>query len=178
MYFNNVKNNNINGNVVHSKESKKVCNKDKPVKILLLVASVLIVYFGVLWLMYGKNEMANHDPLNKIIVNVTKTCCSWWAITHILLFMIMGFMFPNCALFILLLGAMWEFTEDFLGSTGITKGKAIRGITNKVEYASSWWAGSFKDILLNTIGFFIGVWVRKSYETRRTNRLKGKNYNR
>lgn len=135
-------------------------NCDKTVSILAYAAILLFVYFTVLLGIYGKDEMGNHDPLNRIVFPVTEGCCSSWASLHVLLFAVIGYLYPECFVTATILGVVWEFAEDFLGSLGITKGKAFRTNVHKVEYNDTWWAGSFKDIILNTVGFAFGAMLR------------------
>jgi hypothetical protein len=34
---------------------------------------------------------------------------------------------------------------------------------NNIEYSKNWWAGSFKDILFNTAGFYTGKILNKNF---------------
>lgn len=128
--------------------------------IFAIVITFIVIYFGYLLFTYGKNNMAQHDPFNKIIFNIKDDCCSSWAISHFILFFIIGYLFPD-AWIVLILGILWEFAEDFLGSVKIIKGKSVRTITGTQIQYNNWWSGSMKDIMLNTLGFLLGRTTKK-----------------
>jgi hypothetical protein len=90
---------------------------------------------------------------------------SWWPISHFLLFLILGFLFPDCGVFIITAGILWEIFESIMAIIQGGPQQTVKsGSGNSVEYEFTWWAGSFKDIFMNTTGFFIGKGMRNLLE--------------
>jgi hypothetical protein len=123
-----------------------------------LTILIIFIYFISIRFLYGFAKISKHDPMNKKLfeLSLLEGCCSWWPISHFILFMILGMAFPNgCDFQILSAGILWEVVEMSLSS--ITNGKRQAIISNrKVEYSRNWIQGSAKDILFNFLGFYVG----------------------
>lgn len=124
----------------------------------------IIVLFIAGYYLYLKNsygtEMASFDFMNKKVINVCQleNCCSWWPISHFILFFILGFLFPHCWAPLIALGILWEIIEVIMGKMVVGDGwkrQATRDGEN-IEYSSNWWQGSFKDIFMDIAGFTVG----------------------
>ena len=64
---------------------------------MFIPALSIYIYFKYLEKVYKKNYV-QHDPLNKQIIDVpiiSKNCCSWWPVSHFILFCIYSFRFRN-----------------------------------------------------------------------------------
>lgn len=133
----------------------------KPALILTTVAIVIWIYFLFLTHVIG-NPISN-DPFNRLVFQqkiFNESCCSWWPISHFILFFILGYLYPQCAVTILSMGIIWEGIEISASYFQRQQYQAIKTETGDVEYTGNWWAGGIKDILFNTAGFYTGVLVR------------------
>ena len=129
-----------------------------PLLILVTLDFIISLYFGLMVIMYGQKKIIGHDLMNVKIMNIYEDCCSGWAFSHLLLFMLLGYLYPDCWI-VLILGALWEVVESVVNMFD------VRGSTpkHKVQY-EVWWSASIKDIVLNTVGFLIGRTIRKMTE--------------
>ncbi len=138
----------------------------KPLIILILVALVIGIYWLYLKNQYG-SKMVYGDFMNEKVIDLPflENCCSWWPISHFILNAILGFFFPQCAVLIIGLGIIWELVEVVMGSlvVGQTWQRQALRSTASVEYSQNWWAGSFKDIIMNITGFFFGYLLNKIF---------------
>lgn len=139
------------------------CNKCLGVyKVFFVTTIFIIVYFLLIFFNYG-DKLVQNDFMNKVVFNVpgSTTCCSWWPVSHFVLFFILGLLFPECDVPVLVGGVLWELFETFLSFSKNQPDKhqsISRG--NKVEYIN-WWSGSIKDIIFNTMGFYFGKSILK-----------------
>lgn len=160
-------------------KSLKDCDcSDQDVKGLLRVFGVIIliiiIWFCVLSFISGSgmNPGGNVsvDPMNIKLFSMNilngedepfENCCSSWPISHLVLFFVLGLLFPNCDALVIGAGALWEGIECLGGffSGAIANGKyqpRKNMETGTVEYAGSWWSGSMKDIIVDIAGFYLG----------------------
>jgi len=122
------------------------CEECKGVYIILVTIGTLItLYFFILWMTVGAKRIVQHDVLDSRILNIPELhkCCSWWPVTHLVLFFVIGLFFPHCDLVAIGMGVLWELIESLAS------------------------AGSIQDIFVNVIGFYAGKLVRTVW-----NRLK------
>ena len=90
----------------------------------------IFMYFTYLGYKYN-NNIAYHDPLNKKLVDmpfISKNCCSMWPITHFIAFAIFGYIWPQYAWTLFVLGICWESIEpnfEFLARFGGHNGVQI-----------------------------------------------------
>ena len=133
--------------------------------ILAAVAIVILIYFLYLKTRYWNTEtIIQNDFMNvKLFDAPLENCCSMWPVSHFILFMILGFIFPSCAVPIISIGILWEIFEVLMSYAGTIKRQATRVTPSNVEYSTNWWAGSFKDIIMNCLGFFVGWLMAKLF---------------
>lgn len=82
------------------------------IKIPLFVTISIILYHSFV-VQYDPTK----DILNYRIIKIGKQCCSYWPISHFVLFLILGYMYPNDFVFFTLLGILWELIEFTLSKT-------------------------------------------------------------
>lgn len=131
---------------------------------LVLVASGVMVYlyFKVMKMWYTYEELVHKDMMNVKVIDVpwlSKGCCSWWPVSHFVLFAIVTFVWPQCWAVYFTLGVAWEAFEKlqkilFDRSAKFAKTRNLK--TGDIEY-SSWWDSSMKDILFNSMGIALGA---------------------
>jgi hypothetical protein len=146
-------------------------------KIFIVIIFMIILYWFVLLKLHGNEKNAvEADFMNHIVfetpnVKFLENCCSWWPISHFILFTVIGFLFPECDLMAILAGIGWELAE-----VGVyyTIGQERQGVrkpgSGKIEYSGSWVQGSFKDIFMNIAGFYTGKAISIAYERKCENK--------
>jgi len=138
-------------------------------KLFTVVVIVILFYWFFLLAIKGSNhETAYVDPLNRIVVrvNVLENCCSWWPISHFILFFIIGLLFPRgCDLVAIGGGIVWELFEVCAYYTLNMDRQAVRSGSG-VQYSGNWWAGSFKDLIFNTMGFYLGKTIAIAFDVK------------
>lgn len=129
-----------------------------------LVLFGIVILIGIYWvimiMIYGYSEMVNYDPLNVKIMDAPmfNRGLSMWPLTHFLLFLLLGILFPHCDVIIIGAGILWEVFEMLLGAfLGGGMRQPLRQTTDSlVEYRGNWWGGSIQDIVMNIAGFYTG----------------------
>ncbi len=126
-----------------------------------IVALTIVVYWLVLLSVFGSRNMTQHDFLNQRVMDnpFTGSPLSWWPFTHLVMYIILGWMFPNCLALLFSIGVAWELIEMGFAQIFSQPYHYIR-TAQGVEYPN-WWAGSTLDIGMNTIGLIIGWWLSK-----------------
>ena len=135
---------------------------------LMANALLIFIYFKYLEKTY-KTDYVNHDPLNKQIVDIpliSKNCCSWWPISHLILFAIYAYIWPQYCWILFLYGVLWEVLEGIMNTLETDKGETVKHQQTRkgdqVEYVT-WWEASYKDILFNSVGIIIGKLATKIF---------------
>lgn len=135
-------------------------------KICFTVVGIIFLYWVFMLVIYNgrDKDLVNNDPMNYVVFTIPgiNHCCSMWPISHFILFFILGLLFPEEDLLIISLGVLWELTEDVFFMIAGRGRQPLRNSKGDVQYAESWWAGSFQDIIVNTLGFYCGKAVIKA----------------
>ena len=141
----------------------------RPVMIMIVVGVVITVFFFV-FNRFFSDCMVKDDPLNKEIFKIGSYSFSWWPVTHLILFAILGFFYSECWLMIMVLGIVWELFEYSAG--WIFPNRRRKFVTGKgVQYNDKWWAPNVFDPIFNAIGFLIG-WSLSKLKKNRPNKNK------
>ena len=136
----------------------KLCRQTKCFYVFLALFVIIIIYGIIL------HVTNSFDILNKKLINFEvfgQPCCSWWPISHFILYLILGFLFPDYQLEFILIGIGWELLECLMGRicrqfSSVKKEEDAKG----VEYVY-WMSGSFKDIIFNIAGLYTGVLLNR-----------------
>ena len=133
------------------------------------VASLILIYFRVLTILF-KKEHSKHDILNKKVITAPmlgKNCCSWWPISHFVLFTICAYIWPHKWKDMFVLGVLWEFVEGIIGylytpRNEVVRFKNTRSSDGSLEY-EQWWSSSYKDVYFNSAGIILGLSLKKNF---------------
>ena len=137
----------------------------KDVRFLALSTACLL--FIVLGHRFQSNIQA---PLKKELFRISdKIIVDWWSVSHMIYFAILGWWFPNRFWFFFGFGIVWELIEDFLSKDADTKLVNCYNKEYKGHFVKTWcngiqddyWYGKADDILMNTLGFIVGSYLRK-----------------
>jgi hypothetical protein len=80
-----------------------------------------------------------------------------WGLSHLLLYGIMTFIYPNQWHFIFLIGVVWEIIEIILSYIPIFKCYLLNYGRGQV---TEWWYARFEDIFMNWLGIIIGYYLK------------------
>tara|TARA_B100000579_G_scaffold429169_1_gene440492 strand:+ start:330 stop:758 length:429 start_codon:yes stop_codon:yes gene_type:complete len=78
-----------------------------------------------------------------------------WHITHIVFYALLGFLYPKTFYFTMFLGIIWEIIEFYIGYS------KPKWVFDYWKNSTEWWFGRNSDIVVNLIGFIIGMKLRK-----------------
>lgn len=126
-------------------------------KVFFIVILLIFINFFTFRFIVGAENVYKYDILNYKLIDIPgKNCCAGWGFSHLALFFMLGWIFPDCAWSVLGAGVVWEIMEAtvfpyFNGNNPIIR----RSQDNGVQYID-WWAGSIYDIFFNMLGFFLG----------------------
>jgi len=118
-----------------------------------ILASILLIIIGLIitidWFFNNNKKIYSHECLIGKIKKVNglfyNSCFDFWHILHILLYILIGLLFPNNYFIILIISIIWELYEHFMFKYVVKKVKCKDFICLR-----------FEDILLNLIGYYIG----------------------
>ena len=104
------------------------------------------------------NKKSFKDPLEKRIISIL----DGWSMTHLLFYMLMGYLFPDYLILTMFFGVLWELFEHYSGKyrPKILSGWGNCHFTDKVEDNEGWWYGKWSDIIINFLGFLIGQYLK------------------
>lgn len=106
---------------------------------LIIFVGGVVVFHSIYRFLIEKRVI--DTPLERRVI-------SWmngWQLSHVVLYFVLGFIFPQLWFMFFLMGIVWEAIEELLGH-----------ITRDRE----WWKASAVDIPLNTSGLLLGVLSR------------------
>lgn len=126
------------------------------------------ILYGIYLVVTKNRDFLNVKLWDTKFFNIAfnENCCSGWVVSHFLFNFILGVLFPNCQLAIILVGILWEVVEWSGGWLGnkFFKDKVDKLISKdskcKGDYCTRWMTGSFKDIVFNIFGLYTGVLLR------------------
>lgn len=117
-----------------------------PIHIFILAIALIFLYGLTLKCCPLKDNLQT-----KIIPG---TDIDWWSVLHIVLFAILGYLFPGNFLMFFLLGAVWEVIEWGTGNPDLRE--ALLGFKFR---DNKYWFGRVSDILMNGVGLAIGEYL-------------------
>ena len=144
---------------------------------ILFILALAIGVYHTLLILFFKGLYTHNDLLGKMIINSKKLsytgkllpweeeiyvrCCSIWPLTHFILHLIMGYLFPECWGILLVSGFAWEAVESFIGSLPIHPKLDKNNEILEGQYTKNWWYGNRLDIVANILGLAGGIGLNK-----------------
>ncbi len=119
---------------------------------------LIIIFYG--WLRCKKNFP---DVLEfKLLKNNHLSNLDGWWISHFVLYLVMGYLYPYSLRLSFIIGCIWEFIEFLAGKY---KPKILSSIgfcksSKKGEKDKIWWYGKWEDVLINLLGLILGKTIR------------------
>ena len=130
-------------------------------KIFAIVAGFIHLKYVFVYFFHGGNYIRN-DIFNKLILDTKifgRRCCSFWPISHFILYGIMTYMFPSKWKEIFVIGLVWEFYELLMSKIIIENTNIINSDSN-IQYDNTWWAAEPLDIFFNGLGILLALLIR------------------
>lgn len=145
-------------------------------RIFIFVIICICIYLFVIRMISGQNNISNVDIMNKNIGSIPYFGpISFWPISHFILFMVLGILFPDCDALIITAGIIWEIIECVYGAyIESPLSRSVFGKESQVKYTShpknqsniqyeKWWSGSVADIAFDIAGFYFGKLLSKIF---------------
>lgn len=129
--------------------------------IFLLIILMIFLHWIILAANYGKNYKSG-DILNRKIITIANIDLSGWTISHFVLFFILGFLFPNCLMILVIAGLLWELVEYSIGyilKTYLNK-KEEKVTDSNIAYSEEYLTWNYLDPFMDLSGIFLGVSLR------------------
>jgi len=120
-----------------------------------IIVVVIIFYYGH----YRCKHIKDHTDILEfqLFEHKSLSCIDGWYCTHLVLFSIMGYVFPHSIRLSFLFSVIWELFEYY-------NEKYKPDITqNATNCNTIWWYARWEDILINSIGLFIGRTLRLGF---------------
>jgi hypothetical protein len=135
----------------------KYKNKKNILQIFILI-SIIIVLIG--YFRCNKN-IKKYDIFSKNY-NFTKyefldNYLNGWGISHLILYFLLTFIYPDEWIFILMIGILWEFIEEFFSQLDLK-------YCFKKNY--EYWYSRYEDIIMNSLGIGTALIIKKIYLNR------------
>lgn len=138
---------------------EKIINEPIKLIIILSIISILFICFG------HKFRDDVQVKLQKTLFVLPSAKVDYWSISHFILFLLFGFIYPNHPLNFVMIGISWELIEDYLASD---KNKRLADCTIQQNKNTFWcmgiqddyWYGKWDDIIFNTFGYLVGQALR------------------
>jgi len=126
--------------------------------LLLLVSGAIMIFT------YGSYRCKNPDFKDPLETPIGIGELDGWSLTHFLLFIIVGYMFPDKYVMALAIGCGWELFENYYGENRPGwlggYGDCDKLASGKTE-DGNWWYGKWTDIVMNTLGIIVGVYLNR-----------------
>jgi hypothetical protein len=121
--------------------------------VLILIVTVFAIFLYERYLCFLNIRDAMTRPL---LPEPFSNISDGWAISHILLYTLLAFLFPSCLLPLFIVGVVWEILEEIYG--WVVRNTSFKHVSCHTErsHMSSWWFGRWHDIVSNSIGLGIG----------------------
>ena len=128
---------------------------------------MIVLLFGVFYFIFFlyNRDIVSADFLNRKLFSfrLLENCCSARPVSHFILYTLLGYFYPYCWKLAITTGVIWELVE--VVAHHVTGGERQPTIANgNVEYSTNWWAGTSKDIVMNTTGFLFGSAIRDAVD--------------
>ena len=129
---------------------------------LYIVISSLCVF---LILAYGNYRCSNKDTYFKdpLLTKLGVLDLDGWSLTHVLFYVLLGYLFPEHFVYLMLAGILWEIVEEFVLNhlSSLDYHSKCSKILPPRDQENRWWFGRVSDIPMNALGFVIGYRLAK-----------------
>lgn len=132
----------------------KKCNCAGIYRFWTIILTLGIIYSAWFYFLNDK-----YDYLNVNLFEIPG--CGYyggWALSHFISYFILGLLFPDCDLLIIVTSIIWEVFEEIIFHT------CKFSIKNSGQYGDDrWGSGKVSDIFFNLAGFYLGKFIVKIF---------------
>lgn len=137
---------------------------DRQIKIGIIINIVCFLAIVFAFIIKKLTVNVHNNIFEKTIINLPglakstnekNTGYSFWPLSHIILYIILGIVAPDYWYLWIIIGIFWEIIEFIFGKFSKTSGK------NNTQYGDKWLNYRFSDIFFNLFGLLIGVSISK-----------------
>ena len=122
-----------------------------------LICTIIIFLYSRFRCLNLKNYK---DPLKKSFYKKYKL--DGWSSTHLIFYLLIGYLYPNTFLLTFIFGVIWELFETYIQIYEPTLFKNWGFCeTSDGKLKKKWWYGKKSDIFVNTFGFLLGKYLSK-----------------
>lgn len=121
---------------------------------MVCVGTVIAIFYFIYTYKFSKMDIIEEDPFNKVWFEIGPIKVGFWPFSHFVLYTILGFLFPQCWLIIMILGIIWEGIEVLAGC--LFEKEKQKGFSTSL-YQGKWWQANLYDPLFNAMGFIVGA---------------------
>ena len=134
---------------------------------------IVLIVFALVFIMVGheyRDEI--QSVLKRKYLDLPKDDIDRWSLSHLFLFMLIGFIKPNYHLTAFTVGAVFEVFEDYMASDVHTQladcTNPIEPSTNKRKFfcngrQDDYWYAKHSDVFWNLFGYTIGSAIRTQF---------------
>lgn len=121
----------------------------------LLILSVIFIMIG-----HAYREQIQSRLKQPLITIMGKTY-DWWSLSHLLLYMLIGYITPDRYVLFTGIGIAWELVEDYLSADRSTQLVNCTDPKNKGHVwcngiQNDYWYMEKSDVFVNVLGYFAG----------------------
>lgn len=132
-------------------------------RIFVFVIFAILIYSFILKFFFGV-DFSSKDFMNyNVFCTNSLGCLSYWPFSHLILFFILGILFPDCDKTVIGAGIVWEIIEEIYGLYFKTYVMKTTAKPNENIQYQEWWGGTISDIVINIIGFYLGKFFARVF---------------
>lgn len=107
------------------------------------------------------HDVANDDPMNRILFQIADFQFNGWSLSHVLFYILAGFLFPQSINFMMVVWIAWEVYEKIMGQITLLNSLPMEIVVRKDSVYETFWDGRASDIAMNAIGTSVGFLLYK-----------------
>lgn len=140
-------------------------DRRRGIVILLIVTALWLINFMIIK-SSGKDIMnVNAFETDVFQCPFGEKCCSYWVVSHFIMYVFLGYYAPNCWVAWIILGVVWECLEWCVGKFKPQKGPTVPGTEYGDSNGNGWCQGSYKDIVFNLAGLLFGMTMNSMFRS-------------
>lgn len=123
--------------------------------IICAICILVIVSYGT----FRCHHKEFRDPLTSSIFSHDQKSSFFdgWGILHFTFFFGLAYAFPRHAVFLFILGVLWEVVESLMKDHPFYLSKCDAADALNTDGSSAWWYGRWQDIVMNSAGILLAL---------------------
>jgi hypothetical protein len=124
-----------------------------------LVMLYIIIALGIIMIpTFIKVTRSNQEfikyykAMTDTVITINGCKFDWWSVSHVMLYIVLGFAFPHLWVLLIVISISWELLEHL---SSCFERQYIHKPGDPV-----YWCGKWSDLIVNSFGFIIGLTMR------------------